>query len=842
MRIDITPGVEESLKDQRQAKGKNRRSKPQTPSAGKPGGDDAGFALTQAGDVYQQLLQALYDAALIVTPTGAIVDSNCRAREFLLASHEELCAAPLAQVLCGASQDLLEDVVDHLRHSRFVLIQAYCRRRDQTVFPAEVAVSYLPWREPRLCLFIRDTTIRKQEEEELRAAKELAEAANRAKSEFLANVSHDIRNPMNGVLCMAEMLLESELTVQQREYLETILDSGHMLLDLLNDILDLSKIEAGQLDIEDEPFEIREIVEKVRRLHTAQASEKGLHLEARYEPNVPCLLCGDAARLRQVLMNLVGNAVKFTERGTVTVALTAQPIADDPGRILLVVQVCDTGPGIPTKDLDRVFEKFRQADSAATKRAGGTGLGLAISRQLVTLMGGRITVASQEGVGTTFTFEVPLATAIRGAQPAPGAPAAADTPPPLPSPAPRAAYRVLLAEDSQANQRVAKAILESLAIQVETVTTGQDAIQRLVSDPYDMVLMDNRMPVMDGFEATRRIRQGKFDLPDPKDAAAAQARERLRRIPIVAVTADAMKGDREKCVAAGMDDYLAKPISRVALLRVLHKFFPDLNVAFERNTMKVLILDPSPERQRQARVVLGHYFQPDKIKCAAGGIEGCALLGSYLPHVMLVAADIVDLDVEDLVRFVKSHERYRSLCMVILVPPEAGARRAALGQAGADVILDAPLIREAFERALLSMDSAPAEPPPAPKGAANDFAQYPCWAVEEGLHRVGDDAAMLQVVAEGFLEDIQRILPALRDRLAHGDGPEIRTLAHGLKGAAASVAGNRVRAMAIRLEELAAANQVDQARQLWIALQDEADKLASVLRAADWIRLPPKVE
>ncbi|HEX3529731.1 MAG TPA: two-component regulator propeller domain-containing protein [Thermoanaerobaculia bacterium] len=373
-------------------------------------------------------------------------------------------------------------------------------------------------------------------------ARREAERADRAKSEFLANMSHEIRTPMNAVIGMTSVLLGTPLTAAQREHVDTIRSSGESLLGVLNDILDFSKVEAGMLEIEPVPFDVRACVAEAVNLLAAEAERKGLRLAVRIAADVPPVVVSDASRLRQILVNLLANAVKFTARGEVVLRVTVHAAPDADQELRFEVQ--DTGPGISPDRLDRLFKPFSQADASTTRLYGGTGLGLAISRRLAVGLGGVMGVESEEGKGALFWFTV----RCRTAQSVPHAPIT-----PVPAApagrrslvqAPQRPLRILLAEDNTVNQKVALLMLEQMGYSADVAATGHEVLDSLRRQRYDVILMDVQMPGMDGLEATRRI---SLEWP---------AAERPR---IIAMTANALRGDREACLAAGMDDYLSKP-------------------------------------------------------------------------------------------------------------------------------------------------------------------------------------------------------------------------------------------------------------------------------------------
>ena len=401
----------------------------------------------------------------------------------------------------------------------------------------------------------------RQRTEDLEKAMRTALAASQAKSEFLANMSHELRTPMNGLLGMLEVVLDSPLNTEQRDELEIAQRSAYALLALLNDILDLSKIEAGKMMIENIPYDVRTVLEDCVKSFQARAAQKKIALHFEIDPHAPSKVIGDPLRVRQIAANLLSNALKFTERGWVCLRLAGVEGGLAPAEMNIAVS--DTGAGIEADKLTAIFEKFTQADGSITRKYGGTGLGLAITKRLVEMQGGRVQVESKVGNGSTFTITLPWEPV---AEPA------------VPSSAPRAAQalenavssqvRVLLVEDNLINQKVVLAILRKKGYQIDVANDGREALAKLEAsrDGYDIVLMDVQMPVLDGLETTRIIR---------KDS-------RWNRLPIVSMTAHAMNGDRERCLQAGMNAYVSKPVQPSHLVSIIEKLLQERTLDIPR--------------------------------------------------------------------------------------------------------------------------------------------------------------------------------------------------------------------------------------------------------------------
>jgi len=497
----------------------------------------------------RSLFESNIDALMTTDPSGIITDVNKQMEALTGCTRDELIGAPFKNYF--TDPELAETSIKLvLSENKITNYELTARARDgkETVVSYNATTFYDRDRKLQgVFAAARDVTERKRVEAELQQAKAMAETASRAKSDFLASMSHEIRTPMNAIIGIADLLAKTPLSPEQDKYVQIFRRAGDNLLNLINDILDLSKVEASQLELERTGFSLNDLLEKVREMVAGRAHEKGLALVCEIAPKVPTDLVGDPTRLRQVLLNLLGNAIKFTESGEVALRVTPDADSSVPGALRFTIS--DTGIGIPGEKLGSVFEQFTQADSSTTRKYGGSGLGLTISKRLVELMGGRIWVESGVGKGSVFSFAVPLeiwAEATRRA----AVPVGTGPEPALP------ALHVLLVEDSPDNRTITLAYLQDTPYRVEIAENGAIAYEKFTAGHYDLVLMDRQMPVMDGLTATRAIREWE------------QANHRPST-PIIALTASALKGDQEKCMAAGCTAYLTKPIKQEVLLQAI---------------------------------------------------------------------------------------------------------------------------------------------------------------------------------------------------------------------------------------------------------------------------------
>jgi PAS domain S-box-containing protein len=525
------------------------------------------------------LFQAFPDLFLRIDREGTILDCKGGQSSDPFLSADKFTDRNLKDILPAQVVELFGEAQDKVRKTgtlEVIEFTAEGRQGEQVYESRLLPLSWDHW-----IAVLRNITARKSDElklteyaqelerknEELEAALATAREATQLRSRFLANMSHEIRTPMNGVLGMTDFLLATKLTGEQQEFAESIKRSADALLALINDILDLSKIEAGKLRLDRVPFQLGATIAEIASLFALEARTKGLGFVSNVPSDLPRMVVGDPGRLRQVLRNLLGNALKFTDHGEIGVH--AELLNEATNVVQIRFTVHDTGIGMPADQQSRLFESFTQGDGSSTRRHGGTGLGLAISKQLVELLGGEIGVASEPGQGSRFWFTAsfgksasaeiaapnPAAVKNPAARPMGKAPIAAPARPQKPVVV-SSHLRVLLAEDNEINQRITLRLLEKLGVPADAVVNGREAVQALEKRKYDLVLMDCQMPDMDGFEATAIVR----------------SREVGTHTPICALTANAMEGDRERCLAAGMDDYISKPVGLEKLQKAVDRW------------------------------------------------------------------------------------------------------------------------------------------------------------------------------------------------------------------------------------------------------------------------------
>ncbi len=515
----------------------------------------ANVSLEDMVNRFQTMKDTALDAIIVINSDGVIVEWNGQAEQHFGWTELEAVGRDLSELIIPQSfrekhkegfRRFLQTGDSRILNKRIELTAVH---RDGNEFPVELTVSAIKWADTYLfSAFVRDITQRKFTEWELIQAKELAEAAARAKSRFLATMSHEIRTPLNGIIGMTHLLADTPLNPEQREYVDFLLKSENTLLSLISDILDFSKIESEVIDLTEKRFILQSCIAETFELLSIFAREKKLKLVYTIRPDVPSVLIGDAPRLKQILTNLVGNAIKFTQTGGVSI--TVEKLLQYTDGVKLKFIVKDTGIGIPQDKVKQLFQPFSQLDSTLTGKNSGTGLGLAICKNLVQLMGGEIGVEPSENTGATFVFTIVFKNPQTiGPNPGSSEESAVEiNPKPI---------RILIAEDNQINQTVLLKMLQKKGIHADVVGTGTAVLEAVKQTRYELILMDIHMPEMDGIEATRRLRE-----LFPKEDCPA----------IIAVTANAFTTDRERYLASGMDDYISKPIRWDHLFQVINKF------------------------------------------------------------------------------------------------------------------------------------------------------------------------------------------------------------------------------------------------------------------------------
>jgi PAS domain S-box-containing protein len=514
-------------------------------------------ALRESEDRKSAILETALDCILTINHKGDVLEFNPAAEKTFGYSRDEAVGRNMADLIVPhrLREQHRNGMLRHLETGEARVLGKHIElpaiRKDGTEFPVEVAITRIPTDGPPLFTgYLRDITDRKQAEETMRVAKEAAESTSRAKTEFVASVSHEVRTPLNVVMGMTDLALDTGVTPEQKEYLQAIRANSEVLLRLINDVLDFSKIEAGRMVVESVPVDLAGLVESVARSLQPRATNKGLEVTTNIDDTIPRNLVGDSDRLRQVLLNLIGNGIKFTSEGGIVVQLRSEGAHGDKERVH--IEVRDTGVGIPDEMREKIFDRFFQIDGTRTRKYGGTGLGLSITRSLIELMGGRIWIDSTVDVGTAVHIELDMETSDRNAvlEPIAGIKPLVER---LEAASGMATGQILLVEDHADNQKLATRILTRAGYNVDLAVNGKEAQEKARDFAYDLIFMDLEMPVMDGFEATRRIR-------------ALERSSGRQRVPIVALTAHAVEGYRERCLEVGMDDHLAKPVTRRSLL------------------------------------------------------------------------------------------------------------------------------------------------------------------------------------------------------------------------------------------------------------------------------------
>jgi two-component system, sensor histidine kinase and response regulator len=774
------------------------------------------------------IVDSANDAYVAMDAAGKVIDWNREAENTFGWRREEAIGKTLADLIIpltyrdahtrGLEQFLRTGNGPVL--NRRIELPAMHRTRGE--FPVELTISPIPLAGTFIfSAFLHDITDRKRAEEELRQAKEAAEAANRAKSEFLANISHEIRTPMNAIIGMTELLADTTLTPEQRDYQEMVKKSADALLQLINDILDFSKIEAGKLDLDPVDFPLRELLGDTLNTLSLRACQKGLELACHVAPDVPEDLIGDSGRLRQIVTNLVGNAIKFTERGEVVVSVRTVAAANpSASSVELHFAVVDTGIGIPREKQKLIFSAFTQADSSTTRRYGGTGLGLTISTRLVELMGGRIWLDSEPGQGSSFHF-----TARFGiGKPVQLRRSASDL-------ARLKGMRALIVDDNATNRRILAETLGHWELRSAMAESGAAALAAVDAacrdgDPFELILLDVQMPEMDGFEVARRIH-------DCRGTPAAK---------VLMLSSGAQPNDAARSRELGLGAYLTKPVKQNDLWRAILRAFgtersEDVNRAASEakpapvQSLRILLAEDNAMNQKLATRLLEK--QGHQVVVAENGRMAIDLLfpkDDSAPGFDLVLMDVQMPDMDGLEATVGIRERDRvsgrHLPIIAMTAYAMKGDRERCLAAGMDGYISKPIRPEELYAAIGAL--RPAAQPKSARGV-DDCLPKQLFNWDAALSHVGGDAGLLREMAALFIDECPRWLNTLRLGVAAGNPKQISSAAHPLKGALGTFAANDAEAAAAHMEQIARENRLDGAAAALAALESELARVCPAL-------------
>jgi two-component system sensor histidine kinase/response regulator len=779
--------------------------------------------LQEACEQKNAIVQTALDAVVSMGADGRITAWNSQAEQIFGYSAAEALGRSMSKMIIPERLRAQHEAgfrkyqatgISKVLNSR---IEMAALRRDGQEFPVELSVAAIRnGADVSFCAFVRDITDRLQAAENLCRAKEAAELANRSKSEFLANMSHEIRTPMNGILGMTELLLDTDLTGEQRESLDLVKSSADALMRVINDILDYSKIEAGKLDLDPIEFRLRDALEDTLKTLALRAHRKGLELTCEIGADVPVRVVGDPGRLRQIIVNLVGNAIKFTEAGEVVVRASLRSQSDKGCQ--LHFEVADTGIGIPPEKQQVIFDPFSQADGSTTRRFGGTGLGLTISSRLVALMGGQIEVESQPGRGSTFHFAAHFAHAK-----SPTVETASCDANRLKG------LRVLVVDDNATNRRVLTGMLRMWGARPTAVDGGPVAIEELqraasAGEAYPLLLTDQMMPDMDGFTLVEELRK----------------RQDLAPQTIMMLTSADRQADAARCRRLGMAAYLVKPVKadelQIAILAALSGISRDKRVPAPARQdvasaageaqlakLRILLAEDNPVNQRVALHILQKAAH--SVVAVGNGREALDALAREDFDVVLMDVQMPEMDGFEATDAIRTKEKItgRHLPIIAMTAHAMKGDRERCLEAGMDDYVSKPVHAAELLRVLQKFSPQAAASPLAP--APPVAAERAVFAHQTALDRLDGDEKLLEEVIQLFVGDAPNRMAEVRAALEQGDPKRLQMAAHSLKGAAGYIGAERTAAQSLKLEELGNKGDLSPALDEYRQLEHEVEQL-----------------